>query len=255
MVTNSTNPVLVVPPSAPTNLITTAISSNSISLSWDAVTGAVAYTLQQDTSSSFTTATTITTQPGTTFTANGLTSGTTYYYRVNEIQSVGGASAWSGAVNATTNQISQSLYYYNKYNTLGGITTYSNPVYNWVYDATYNYSQIDMGSLPTSYVWVGGNTSWSLSGAVSYPMSIGQMLYIVVAQGSDICYLNRLTVMSISAGPTYTMRWDMSSCTSNTTPYSQGTLVASNIVAADGTYPVSGRATDGFWYVRGARAN
>lgn len=37
--------------------------------------------------------------------------------------------------------------------------------------------------------------------------------------------------------------------------YSRGTLVQSNIVAEDGTYPVNGRHVDGFWYVRKGVAN
>jgi hypothetical protein len=40
---------------------------------------------------------------------------------------------------------------------------------------------------------------------------------------------------------------------SNTQQYVQGTLVQSNIVAPDGTYPANGRHTDGYWYVRGTK--
>lgn len=40
-----------------------------------------------------------------------------------------------------------------------------------------------------------------------------------------------------------------------TTSYSRGTLIQSNIVAEDGTYPANGRYTDGYWYVRGTVAN
>lgn len=40
-----------------------------------------------------------------------------------------------------------------------------------------------------------------------------------------------------------------------TTVYSRGSLLQSNIVAEDGTYPTNGKHTDGYWYVRGALAN
>lgn len=36
---------------------------------------------------------------------------------------------------------------------------------------------------------------------------------------------------------------------------SQGSLVQSNIVAIEGTYPINGKHSDGFWYVRGALTN
>lgn len=40
-----------------------------------------------------------------------------------------------------------------------------------------------------------------------------------------------------------------------TTSDGRGPLVQSGIVAAEGTYPLDGRHTDGFWYVRGSRVN
>ncbi|MFJ7891285.1 Ig-like domain-containing protein [Lysinibacillus xylanilyticus] len=39
------------------------------------------------------------------------------------------------------------------------------------------------------------------------------------------------------------------------TTYSKGALVQTNIAAEEGTYPVDGRHTDGYWYVKGAKAN
>ncbi|MCY9546755.1 hypothetical protein M5W82_07290, partial [Lysinibacillus xylanilyticus] len=38
-------------------------------------------------------------------------------------------------------------------------------------------------------------------------------------------------------------------------PDTQGALVQSGIVAVDGTYPINGKHTDGFWYVRGSRVS
>jgi alpha-tubulin suppressor-like RCC1 family protein len=87
--------------SAPTITVGT-ITSSSISLSWTAVTGATSYTLQSDTTPLFTSATTIATQTGTTFTSNGLLQATMYYYRVEAINSINN-SVWSSAAIATTN--------------------------------------------------------------------------------------------------------------------------------------------------------
>src|SRR5665811_1235953 len=66
------------PMTVPTLSATTA-SSTAIDLSWNAITGATSYTLQQDTNSSFTTAAIIATQADTTFSSTGLSSGITYY--------------------------------------------------------------------------------------------------------------------------------------------------------------------------------
>jgi len=77
-----------------------AITGSSIDLSWTSITGAISYTLQRDTNSSFTSATTIATQSGTSFTSGGLSSGTTYYYRVNATNA-DSTSAWSATVSAT----------------------------------------------------------------------------------------------------------------------------------------------------------
>jgi prepilin-type N-terminal cleavage/methylation domain-containing protein len=86
---------------APTGLVATAISDTVINLSWNTVTGATNYTVQFSNNAAFTGATTIATQSGTAFTSNGLSSGTTYYYRV-QATNASGNSGWSTTANATT---------------------------------------------------------------------------------------------------------------------------------------------------------
>jgi prepilin-type N-terminal cleavage/methylation domain-containing protein len=89
--------------STPTIAIGT-ITSSSIGLSWNTITNATSYTLQRDVSSSFATVTTVVAQSGTSVTdnnnGNGLSSGVTYYYRVNATNA-GSTSAWSTTVSAT----------------------------------------------------------------------------------------------------------------------------------------------------------
>jgi len=82
-------------------LLATTVSATSIDLSWEAIADATSYTLQQDTDSSFTTATTIATQTGTTFTSDNLLPNTTYYYRVNAIV-LGDTSNWSTLASVAT---------------------------------------------------------------------------------------------------------------------------------------------------------
>ncbi len=82
-------PALSSPANGATGLAT------SLTLSWNASTGATSYRLQVSTSSAFTT--TVVDQSGLSGTSSlvsGLLTGTTYYWRVNASNS-GGASAWS----------------------------------------------------------------------------------------------------------------------------------------------------------------
>lgn len=103
-------------PNAPTGLTATAADSSSINLSWTApstpsensgITEAAAsqYVIQRSTSSSFTSPVEVTTS-STSYTVTGLTSGTTYYFRVaaqNAIRNFGWSNAigpWSSSANA-----------------------------------------------------------------------------------------------------------------------------------------------------------
>jgi prepilin-type N-terminal cleavage/methylation domain-containing protein len=79
----------------------TAVSRNQINLSWSAVTSATSYEIQKDTSSSFSSPTTIYTGSSTSNSSANLTQNTTYYYRVRATVN-GDISNWSAAANATT---------------------------------------------------------------------------------------------------------------------------------------------------------
>jgi fibronectin type 3 domain-containing protein len=88
------------PAAAPTGLVTTGATVSSISLSWNASSGAAGYRVYR--SSSLTgTYTQVETTSGTTYTNTGLTATTTYYYKVSAYNSAG-ESAQSGYVYATT---------------------------------------------------------------------------------------------------------------------------------------------------------
>lgn len=83
---------------APTLTATTA-SSTSIALSWTAVNNATSYQLQRATNSGFTTGLNTSSQSGTSVNATGLTTGTTYYFRIAAITSSGQGS-WSNTASA-----------------------------------------------------------------------------------------------------------------------------------------------------------
>src|SRR5680860_336140 len=110
-------------------LTATTVSSTAIDLSWTPITGATSYTLQQATNSSFTsdltTLATITPPDDTIFSSTGLSSGITYYYRVNKT-SAGGTSDWSATESATTTVDAPSAPTVTA-NTIAGTTTWSWP--------------------------------------------------------------------------------------------------------------------------------
>lgn len=96
---NSSN---ALPPGSPTNLVATATSTSSVSLSWNAGSGSVDhYEIQRSTSKNgpFTTLSNTT---STSFTDNGLSSTTTYIYRVRSVDAQGNYSDFSNTDIATT---------------------------------------------------------------------------------------------------------------------------------------------------------
>jgi len=90
-------------PAAPSNLIATAAGTSVINLTWsDIATNETSYVLQRSLSSGSGFSTIATLAANTTSYSNsGLNSSTTYYYKVQAINSIG-SSAWSNVVNSTT---------------------------------------------------------------------------------------------------------------------------------------------------------
>ncbi|MEV0628568.1 glycosyl hydrolase family 18 protein [Nonomuraea wenchangensis] len=85
-------------PSVPGNLRSTGVTSNSVSLAWNASTdnvGVIGYEVYRG-------ATLVTTVTGTTYTDTGLTASTAYTYTVRARDAAGNRSAASAAVTATT---------------------------------------------------------------------------------------------------------------------------------------------------------
>jgi chitinase len=82
-------------PPTPSGLAVTGTTSSSVSLSWNASSGATGYNVYRG-------GTKIASPTGTSFTDSGLTASTTYSYTVSATNTAG-ESAQSGAVSATTN--------------------------------------------------------------------------------------------------------------------------------------------------------
>jgi fibronectin type 3 domain-containing protein len=95
----ATTPVI----SPPANVVAQAISSSSIEITWNSSSGAASYTIYRSGSQSGPFTTAAGTSPGASFTDQGRSAGTTYYYEVAASNSAGIASAPSSpAASATT---------------------------------------------------------------------------------------------------------------------------------------------------------
>src|SRR5665648_619487 len=169
----------------PTNLIATAASSSSINVSWNASAGATSYTLQRGSNSSFTSATTIATQAGSTFVSSGLAQVTPYYYRV-QATDANGTSNWSTTATATTT-IDAPVAPTVTAATVGATTTWSwgaascpGNTARYQYRYTITPSGYDSG-------WVANGTNLS----VAFTTSTGGQTYTVAAQAQ--CYNTNAT--------------------------------------------------------------
>ena len=101
-ITVTTNDFTVTPPLPPTNFQSTAKTSDSATLTWDAATGATGYVLQYKKASDDDWVT-IPDFTGTSATVSGLAAATDYNFRIQSTNS-GGSSEWS-TINVTTDPI------------------------------------------------------------------------------------------------------------------------------------------------------
>lgn len=102
---DSRHQTLVATAGAPT-LTATPLSTTSIALSWTAINGATSYQLQRATNAVFSSGLNTSTQSGTTVNATGLTSGTTYHFRIAAVTSSGQGSWSNTAIAVATAPVS-----------------------------------------------------------------------------------------------------------------------------------------------------
>lgn len=145
-------------------------------------------------------------------------------------------------------------YYYDKY--------IANETKTWregEWSTESSWSETEFAELYSTYSLDSATNVFRVYSKISYstPVSVGQMAYELV--GST---LRRYTIFRIGDGgnlsgaPQYvTMANKTTSNSTSTSSYTRGNLVQSAIAAENGTYPLDGRHTDGYWYVRGALVN
>lgn len=163
-------------------------------------------------------------------------------------------------------------YYYTKYTAVSS-STYSNNVvtsYATRYGHPVNYRSLysildflgaPMGGTPyTSYSFSSTTGGYTGSGQLYGLGADAPQLFEVYEAGSGTGSFNLINgsdIVIVTYNKSTLNDYDMAynatlRRASVTTSYNRGALVQSDIPAEDGTYPVNGRHTDGFWYIRGA---
>ncbi|MEK5528522.1 hypothetical protein MKX79_03885 [Viridibacillus sp. FSL R5-0468] len=140
-------------------------------------------------------------------------------------------------------------YYYNKYNAIG-TTQYVEPPWTEYGFANINW---DGGWMYKGYSFDTNTADFSTLGGVytSFDsIKVGDVGYS--RPNSDAKAVMKYVFQMNSTTQQYIKK---SSDSTKNTIYSQGSLISSNIIAEDGTYPLNGRHADGNWYVRGAVVN
>jgi len=268
-------------PSYPTGVTATAQSSNSISVSWNAVTGATSYKVYYEIGSS-TIKNLADTVSGTSYTHTGLQASTTYYYYIKAVNSAG-ESDYSSFDYATTQSSNNSGG-----NNSGGTTAPSTPTgvtataqssssirvsWNAVSGATPSYYNIWRSSSANgTYAeigYVGGTTTsytdTSLSASTTYYYKVDAEKSGVRSSQSSYAFATTQSSNSGGGGTTVTKPSAPTGVTASRTPRSnQYVTVSWNTVSgatsykiyrsstASGTYELAGYATsspsDRFFY-------
>jgi hypothetical protein len=106
---SATTQAEVITPPAPTGLTATAVSSSGINLSWTASSGATTYNVLRSTTSGGSYTTIATGVSSTTYSDNGLSASTTYYYVAQAVNSAGTSPNSIQASATTQSEISLTL--------------------------------------------------------------------------------------------------------------------------------------------------
>ncbi|MEA0552972.1 hypothetical protein U1P98_04510 [Lysinibacillus irui] len=157
-------------------------------------------------------------------------------------------------------------YFYDKYTTVATQVKADNAPwfnhgssgYNGEYRQDFSMLYLSYSFNPATNTYIAG-PKWDPNS----PVEVGSVGYAITydsSQGSAAHQWNRLmkyTALEARSAAVGTLIWveiqeRKASENTSVTEYSRGSLVQSGILAEDGTYPVNGQHTDGYWYVRGA---
>ena len=177
---------------------------------------------------------------------------TTLKFRVKARDNAGLESAYRESASFT---VTKPKYYWSKYSV--STQTYYQDIAPWDVELGGAENYHPFYGLSKGYYFDQVNNRYSLSssvwgfeevplGAMAYTLNTPTQLYRRTAtrQGYQADTYVPYTSASKSNSKNY-----------QNTSYSRGSLIQSGIIAVEGKYPTDGRHSDGFWYVRGSRAN
>jgi len=214
------------PPTVPTSLTATAISSSQINLSWTASTDNVGVTGYNV----FRGGVKIGTVPGTSFQDSGLSASTSYTYNVSAFDAAGNTSAQSAGASATTQAVSSGPAISGV--SVGSITT-TGAMVSWTTDVVAT-TQVEYGTT-TAY---GSRTTLDSALATSHSVAL---------TGLSTNTLYHYRVRSKNSSGVESISGDFAFQTSSvvdTTPPSIAITAPANGVTVSGSVTVSANASD-----------
>src|SRR3989454_777031 len=234
------------PPSAPTNLSATAISTSQITLAWTASTDNVAvtsYLVERCQTAGCTTFAQITSQSGTTFSNTALSAGTSYSYQVRATDAAGNLSAYSNVASALTPAAPSALLAAYGFNEGAGTTTadasgkgHTGTLSGATWTATGKYGKALSYNGSTSFVDLGNAADLQLTGS----MTVSAWIYATATPADD----GQIIAKSNGAG------WQFKT-SPDTGPHTFAIGVSPDGASITQRYSTTVRALNTWYYVTG----
>lgn len=191
-----------------------------------------------------------------TFTKVGETQSPSFTYTIPtatslkmRVKAVDSAGLESGYRESSVFTVTKPKYYWSKYNLSSqyvdtaqwtdagsGSSSWFNYYKGWWFNSQTN-------------LYEGRGGSW-FSGE---PLNVGSEAFRIADNGKSVYrYVSKASTYVSESVPSDVYQRNS---INNSIQYSKGSLVQSGIIAEEGSYPIDGRHSDGFWYVQGSRVN
>lgn len=153
---------------------------------------------------------------------------------------------YSAYTTSSSLTVSKPIYYWSKYNLSN---TWNEPP-----EVPEYYSETVFAGKYKTATWNPANKTYTLSNPwpSDVTVSVGDIAYDSWSGLGIVKYVSKSLWASYNLIKTTSTRYEY---VSSTSVEIKGTLAQSNVQAIEDTYPLDGKHTDGFWYIRGSRVN